>query len=293
MPYTHTHTRTTPVLSTLLMMLITLHAACLGTSLGQNCVFDSECGPSQRCVQSICYQECTSDDQCAQDEEESCQSQDRGGDGAQDIAVCIQDNDIIATETNHETSCTENSECQERLNDERARCGILSTCIIPPEEHTIIVEDLSTRGQPGAEILTAYLEDQQGTLLDTLTIQAYTPVEPLTSEGAQDFAWLSPHHMTCNTTSTALALGGQSGELELAYLNAQGRKSTLEEGWSIVVHEKGSQCDESEPNDPLQIMLCVTLTGDPFTKDRCRVLDTTLQEGMIIAPVAFNQSLRF
>lgn len=246
------------------------------------CTFDSECSREARCVQGSCYQECLSDEECdASGEGNSCMTLDRGPDASQQFSICAPpDFTEIDTRANAATrTCEEDQPCQELFRDARARCGILSTCIIPPEEHAILITVRHDEGSRPVELVSAHVEDEHGVRLGSLMIDVYRSGQ---SEHQSDDApdkWNQEPPLTCPAPAQSLILDGQESLARLGLVTPSGRL-LLEEGWRVVLVERADVC--TDPDGILaadvEISLCVGLAGDAFSpEEQCTRTLATMQ----------------
>ncbi len=265
------------------------------------CTFDSECGVGSRCIQQSCYEECTTDEECAS-ASRTCQAVDRGGETAQSITVCAGGSEFISPNTSPgDTMCEEDEVCQQAFLDDRARCSLLGSCIIPAEKHAILITDRSMRGQPGAELFLVQLEPPSSQSTEevlTLAVESYEPLEPLLSEVPEGWnlpADLSDTMQMCVTDPQerpTLPLGGNGGQVRLVAQDAKGARQLLSRGWRVVVIERGTACVDTEFDDPIDVSLCVSLDGDALDNDtQCDRMLVTQGEGRTIATISFDSSM--
>lgn len=249
-----------------------------------------------RCIQQSCYEECDTDEDCSGNLEMSCQSVDRGGQTDQSINVCATTEFLIVNNEPGNTMCEEDEVCRQVFLDDRARCSLLGSCIIPAEEHALLLTDRSMRGQPGAELLAVYLEPPSSSpeAAIKLTVESYLPIEPLTGDIPE--GWNTTHMLdatqmcVANVEDTsALALGGDGGTLRLFAQDTQGARQLLTEGWSVVIIERGPACVDTEIADPIEIALCVSLAGDELDNTgQCTRILPPQGEGRTTAVISFD-----
>lgn len=269
-----------PLMSGLAALVWLAQPSCSG--LASMCTVDADCGPEEACVEQICRTRCASNEDCAEEDELepgaqiTCRPITRPEEPDEAINVCAPPETDSPEENNDSPqACQSNAECVERLGEMRARCSVVNTCILAPDEHSVLIRDAGSPGpadaEAGVELLALWVEDDTGARLGWGVLEAYEPAggqDPSPPMGALDGSpvELDPE-ATCvadPAQAPALRLGGAGGTARVSFLDAQGRRLLLEEGWQIVVLERGPDCHEDEVADEYEVSLCVSQADGAF-----------------------------
>lgn len=271
-----------PSLLSALLGVMTMAATC--GSDASSCVFDSDCRATALCVQELCMETCTSDEDCAQDDPDpddelfSCQTY-SGGDRPEPVSVCAAPD--FFSEKVDPTDCRSNLECRERLQDDSARCSLAKTCFIPSQEHALLITDVSPPETQGVELLAAFIQDSNDQIIGYGATESFNPKIPVEKP-----ALLNGEPPTLDNTAqcttpanqTRVALKGAGGQTRIIFVDAKGRRLQWQQGWKVVVIESGANCAQPDPQDEYDAAFCVSPSGQPVDplKDCTRILGQRL-----------------
>jgi hypothetical protein len=121
----------------LVIGMMALAAAACG-SVGDACLFDSDCGGGSLCIREVCHAACSVEADC-EPPYDQCLAFTRGDAGDNEtVRICVTENFDVPDEQPGEDCkatgdcCTSDQECVELYDgDERARCGRDGRCLIP------------------------------------------------------------------------------------------------------------------------------------------------------------------
>lgn len=260
--------------------LVTVSPGCAEQE--QRCTFDSECRVGSSCVQGSCYQECTSDEECTSSGASStCVTIDRGTDTSQQLSVCAPEDRANKEYTPNATtmSCEEDQICKDLFRDERARCSILATCIIPPEEHAILLTP--TSNELPVEIVRAYMEDEAGEYLGALRVDRYqSGGEPLSGEEQPPMEWNHEPPIICDQERPleAMTLEAPEGFARLGLFMDEGRE-LFQKDWRVVLVQRADACPDLDGSSAVnvEVLLCIGLSGDPFSPEEQCTRELTVE----------------
>lgn len=237
-----------------------------------SCRFDTDCGTNSACIESQCYTRCVTDQDCGVEPGSvssiACRAVSPDGGEQESFGVCASDD--ITDITPGSQQCSTDAECTNALENENARCSLLNTCIIAPNEHAILIEDASA--PPGAELLAVWVTDPSGVTQGWGIAEDYAPSHDATSDMLFDGSrvQLDPQETCVANASSAVGvmLGGVGGTIRVYFVDEQGARLTLQPGWKVQIIERGSNCAETENSDEYRVKLCVSVAGDPIDSPR-------------------------
>lgn len=248
---------------------------------GRPCQTDSDCASGSLCFEQTCYVRCDGDGDCTGSDE--CEVQTRQvEDGRDTVNICVDENfrsdqsdDGLCSESGE--CCSSDSECADELDDARAVCGDHDRCLIPVQlSHAVLITDRTEVDEveqvdegPGADIAHVYVrasDDPEpigyGTTLETAGGAQEGPGAPLdgTSRPLDD----SQMCVDGAFDEYGVALGGDGGELLVAFDDPTGQPLELTPDMQIVVIEWGDNCGVSEDPDRYEAHYCEAqqLDGD-------------------------------
>lgn len=253
----------------LLAALLLPGSECVSTS--SRCMFDSDCTTDAVCVTGECRVICASDEDCATqqdaspDEEIACRPYTRTDAEDEAINVCAPPLDLAPNNEENNTSreCATDEDCVTQFGDDAARCSLLDTCIIPPPEHAVRIED---RSEAGAEILALFAVDVGGEPVAFGVLEAYAPAgeadDALMLNGERPELTEDGQCVASTAAAPATALGGAGGTMRAYFIDDAGQRTLLEPSWRVVVIERGPECAADATSDEYELRLCVSRAGD-------------------------------
>ncbi len=256
---------------------------------GMSCDFDSNCGGGELCVEGMCANPCTSDQQCG--ENDSCQVFTRENEADQ-VHVCMYSPKEVGNNANS-SQCLDDAECREMLGSPDAICGLNYRCVVFPSMDaspgmgmfdSVLIRDHTPRelveeqNHPGAVVSTIFVRDEGGSIVgygDTLSFKSGM-VNSDQTDGhldGQPVQLDESGQCVAGDNSSMSSLGGEGGYYLVSFVDYRGSRIVLGEGWKIVVIAWSAQCG-NEMNFPPEsgeydVSLCVSpsATVDNFETD--------------------------
>lgn len=272
------------LLATAGLLVATSVAAALlsscGASSASTCSTDDDCTGDRLCISDRCRRECSGDDDCTRPGF-SCQGEPHD-DGDEVVDVCLSED---AGSDDLPPTCDNASQCQDRLDDPRAECGIGGRCIIPPR-HSILVEDLTSvdpespgpDGGLGADIAAVVAAEGPSAASgvawgDTLLFEPANP-DRIESDshldGSKPTLTDSGECVTGDFESATTQLGGEGGELLVGLRDENGDHARVPDDGEVVVIEWGANCGvETDQQDRYRVSLCVHSNQSPDPDEQC------------------------
>ncbi len=260
------------------LALSSLVVSCM--SAGMSCDFDSNCDGGELCVDGMCADPCTSDQQCAE-EYDTCQVYIRENEADQ-VHICMS---APSNDANNATSlqCTTDEQCHEALGSVAAICGLNYRCVVTevsasPEAQevpSILIRDRTPRvkvdeqNHPGTIVSAVFVRDAGGSIVGYGNTLEFV-------SGAVDGASLVGHldgqpveldesgQCVSGNEAAMSPLGGEGGYYLVGFVDYRGEPIALGQGWKVIVIGWSSQC--SDEADPLyeageyDVSLCVSST---------------------------------
>ena len=283
-----TRARSVLYATTLVALVMT---SCAGMNAA-SCQFDTDCGTNSACIESQCYARCVTDEDCGVEPGSvssiACRAVTPKDGEQESFGICASDD--VTNNTPDSQQCSSNAECVSALDNENARCSLLNTCIIAPNEHAILIEDLSA--PPGAELLAVWVADSSGATQGWGVSEDYAPSNDAESDAIFDGspAQLSPDETCVMTPSEGegVMLGGEGGTIRVYFVDEQGARLSLQPGWTVHVIERGANCAETEVSNEYRAKLCVSVAGDPIdSSSQC----ATPLDGVGVDAASFDLAL--
>lgn len=106
-------------------------------AVGDACLFDSDCSGGSLCVRDMCRATCSSEDDCSAPEHRCLAVTRERSAEEETVKICVDerfDADPNGSPRDCKASgdcCTQDAQCVELFEDERARCGHDARCLIP------------------------------------------------------------------------------------------------------------------------------------------------------------------
>lgn len=234
------------------------------------CSGDSDCPISEVCVRGTCAETCASDADCTRPQT-TCQP--FFGNSGEAQNVCRIDSPDAGVGSDAAFQCSNDSQCQQRLGERRAECGLGRRCILPPRKnYSVLLRDTTPDNQgaldgaPGADIAAAYVADGSDRPADAYGWARALVYRP--ADNVDQSSHLNGHPPDLDESRRCVAgsfeettspLGGAGGLMLMKFVDDGGTPVEIDGDSRVVVIEWGSNCDSAaDPLDEYEAFLCVS-----------------------------------
>ncbi len=253
------------------------------SGLGASCQDNQDCRSDQVCARNECARTCSRDDDCSRSGYD-CRPYSPPEED-EELQICQSARDAGAGDT---PGCTDNRECERRLDTSRARCGINRRCIVSTQSprYGVLIRDQTpddrSREQDdgqGVDLAAIVATDAGASPSDAY---AYADVFQyrLAEGGDRRVGPLDgspPRWRDSNRCvqgmfeESTLSMGGEGGLIAARFVDADGDWTALRGGSRLVVLEWGSNCGTDDmPRDTYSVHLCVSYEDNIDPERHCQ-----------------------